>query len=208
MTLASANRKEHKMLRKRTLLMLVAVAAVGMILTGQVVSQDQPRAGRAARGARDPEAMRERMERFRERASERMKETLGVESEEEWKVMYAQIEKVQNLQRDAQAGGMRGMMGQFGGGRRGGRAGRAAGGRRGAPDAPQADQTDVQKKTQALQTLLENEQAKPADIKTALDEFRKAREKSRQELAVAQKSLREMVSVRQEAQLVLMGSLD
>ena len=187
------------MVQKRTLLMLVVIVAVGMILTGQVISQqDRPR----GRRERDPEAMRGRMERFRQRASERMQEALGVENDKEWKVMYAQIEKVQGLQRDAQAGGMRGMMERFG--RRGGR----VGGRRGMPDVPEAEQTNVQKKTQALRTLLENEQAKPAEIKSALDEFRKAREKSRQELAAARKSLREIVALRQEAQLVLMGVLD
>ena len=178
--------------------MLVAVVAVGMILTGQVISQDQPRA-RRDRGAQDPEAMRQRMERFRQRASDRMKETMGVENAEEWKVMYAKIEKVQSLQRDAQAGGMRGMMM--------GRGGRRGGGR-GMPEVPEAEQTDVQKKSQALRTLLANEQAKPAEIKSALAEFRKAREKSRQELAAARKSLREIVTLRQEAQLVLMGLLD
>ena len=193
------------MLRKRTLLTLVAVVAVGMILTGQVISQQEDRPGGRRGGQQDPEARRERMEQFRQRASERMKETMGVENDEEWKVLYAQIEKVQSLQRDAQGGGMRGMMGRFG--RRGGRGGRG-GGRGDTVTVPEAEQTDVQKKSQALRTLLTNEQAKPAEIKSALDEFRKAREKSRQELAIAQKSLRKIVTLRQEAQLVLMGLLD
>ncbi len=121
-------------------------------------------------------------------------------SEEEWKALYPLIEKVQNLLRDSQGGGMRGgMMG------RGGFGGARAG--TGTPQ-PQQEQTDVQKKTQALQTLLENKDAKSEDIKSALAELRKAREKAQQELVAAREELRKVVTLRQEAQLVLMGLLD
>lgn len=186
------------MLHRKGLLALVIVGALSLIVAGQAISQDGGRDGRGdrgGRGQRDPEQMRQMMERFRQRNAERMKERLGV-NDEEWKILAPRVEKTQTLVRDASGAGMRGMRG----GRRGGRGG--------APAMPEQEQTAVQKKTEALRTLLENESAKPAEIKAALAELRKAREKARQELAVARKQLREVVTLRQEAQLVLMGLLD
>jgi hypothetical protein len=197
--------KERTMLRKKALLPLAAIVLTGLIVAGLDADPIHPvnpaRGGRgdAARGQRDPNQMRQMRDRFRQQAADRMKESLGA-SDEEWKILYPRVEKVQNLVRDAQGGGMR--MG------RRGRMGRGRGGGTGREVQPQGEQTDLQKKSEALRTLLENEDAKPAAIKGALDGFRKAREKSRQELAIARKELRGVVTLRQEAQLVLMGLLD
>ncbi|MCK4276479.1 MAG: hypothetical protein KAX78_08195 [Phycisphaerae bacterium] len=190
------------MQRKRTLMALVATVIVGMIVAGQVISQQTQPAGRTergrdARGQQDADQMRERIERFRQRAAERMKEQLAV-SDEEWKVLSPRIEKVQGLLRDSQGRQMRGRD-------------RARSGRRDAAARERTadrEQTDVEKKSEALRTLLENQQAKPAEIKSAMSALRKARDKSRQELVPARKELREVVTLRQEAQLVLMGLLD
>jgi len=66
----------------------------------------------------------------------------------------------------------------------------------------------VEKATEQLRTTLENTSAKPEDIKNQLTTLRKAKEKHKQQLAAAQQELRKIVTVRQEAQLVLMGLLD
>jgi hypothetical protein len=142
------------------------------------------------------------MEQFRQQMSERLRESLGA-TPEEWKVLQPMIEKVQTLQSQARAGGMGSM------GRPGGPGDRRPDDRR-RDDRPQGDrqQSDVEKKTEALQTLLENKEAKPEELKAALAALREARAKAKAEVEAAQKELRDVVSVRQEAQLVTMGVLD
>lgn len=183
------------MLRRKGLWALVLLVTVGMIVAGQAISQE--RRGRESRGEPDPERMREMRERFRQRRAENMMETLGV-NKEEWKILSPRIEKVETALRDSGGGGMRWwMMGRRGRRRFDPRQG-----------APAREQRDVQKKTESLRTLLEKEKASPAEIKSAMMDLRKAREKSRQDLATARKSLREVVTLRQEGQLLLMGLLD
>jgi flagellar motor protein MotB len=132
---------------------------------------------------------------MQERMQTRTKERLGV-TDEEWKVLQPKIQKVQTLRRQSGGGGgFRGMAG-----RRGGRGGEAR------PAARQL--SDVQKKAQELRTLLAKEDAKAGQIKEKLAALRKAREKAKKDLAAARKELREVVTVRQEAQLVLMGLLE
>lgn len=175
------------MLCKRVLIVLAAVAVLG--LTGKALAGEDQAGGR--RGNFNPEEMRKRMD-------ERMKTSMGV-TDEEWKVLQPRLEKVQTLCRQIQGGGMMGMMG----GRRGPRGADQAAG---AP-AP-APTTELEKKTTALQTLLENKDAKPEDIKTALTDLRDERAKAKDELEKAKKELREALTVRQEAQLVLMNVLE
>ena len=139
--------------------------------------------------------MRRRFEDFRKRMSDRMREQLGA-SEEEWKVLQPRIEKVQTLQRQGRGG--------FGGRGRG----RRPGGDRRAEGDAQRDRPDVEKKSEALRNLLEDKASQAGAIKAALGALRKARVKAAQELATARKALREVVTVRQEAQLVLMGTLE
>ena len=174
------------MVGKKALLVLAAAAVAGVLLVGQAVSQEEPR------GRRDPEQARQRSEEWRQRAAQRMRESLGA-TEEEWKVLQPKIEKVQTLQRQSRPG-MRGGM-------RGPRAGR------GEEAAAPRERTEARKATDSLRKLLDNKESKPEDIKTALAAFRQAREKVLQDLVKAQKELREAVTVRQEARLVLMGLL-
>ena len=180
--------------RQKALWVLVAAVAAGVLWVGQAISQQQDPPPRGERRQRDPA----RMEEFRKRAAERMRENLGA-SEEEMKVLQPRIEKVQTLARQSR-GGMRGMMG---GGRRGNRPGGE-----GATARPEREQTEIEKATGALSKLVADKESKPEAIKTSLATLRQAREKAKQELAKAQKELREVVTVRQEAQLVLMGLLD
>lgn len=67
--------------------------------------------------------------------------------------------------------------------------------------------SDVQKKMAALGETLRAEDPDPAKIKAALSAYRAAREKAEENLAAAQKELREVLTLRQEAILVATGLL-
>jgi hypothetical protein len=60
---------------------------------------------------------------------------------------------------------------------------------------------------EALENSL-NAEAPTAEIKARLEKYREARKKRNAELAAAQKDLREVLSLRQEATLVSMGMLE
>jgi len=156
--------------------------------------------GARDRGPRDRGDWQARMEEFRRRMSDRMREQLGA-TEEEWKVLQPRIEKVQRLQRQGR-GGFRGF--GFRGRGRGGRPGEA----RQPGGAPEREMPEVEKKTEALRSLLDDEASGAQAIRAALTALRQARDKARRELEAARKELREVVTMRQEARLVLMGILE
>jgi len=192
-------------MRRCTVVMCLAAAAlVGALCVGQAIAQEAPpppgeQRGREGGMPRTPEEWRQRMEEFRQRAADQMRERLGA-SEDEWKVLQPRIEKVTQLMRQSRGG-----FGAFMG--RGGR-GRGPGDERRPEGQTEREQSDVEMKTEALRSLLEDETSSPASIKAALDALRKARQKAQDELALARKELREIITARQEAQFVLMGLLD
>lgn len=151
----------------------------------------------------------EQMAQMRQRMMERMKEQLGADNEA-WKVMEPRLTKVMELNRQTQGmggrGGMFGMMGGMRGPRGGDNAGGQGDNRRGPQQDP-ATMTPVEKAQEQLRTTLENQSASPEEIKKNLTALREAREKAKQELATAQQELRQILTVRQEAQLVVMGQL-
>ena len=134
---------------------------------------------------------------------ERMKEQLGA-SDAEWKVLEPRIEKVQTLSRQAMGGG-RMMMGGFGG--RGGPGGRG-GDTRGGNARPASEMSPVEKAASDLRAVLENKDAKPAEVTAKLTAYRAAKQKAKKDLADAQASLKELLTAKQEAQLVMMGMLE
>ena len=140
--------------------------------------------GRGGRGGGnfDPNVMRQRM-------ADQMKTALGC-TDEEWTALAPKIEEVQTLQQATRGGG-------FGRGGRGGPGG-----------AAQTPTTDVGKAQAALRTVLDNKDAKPEEIKAALQGLRDARTKAKATLEAAQKKLKEILTVRQEAALVEMGMLE
>ncbi|MHC4495989.1 MAG: hypothetical protein ACYSYM_09215 [Planctomycetota bacterium] len=199
------------MLGKKTILGIAAVLVIGLLLVSQSLSQPEQRGQRGQRGGPqagpggrqfDPARMRQMME-------QRMREQLGA-TEQEWKVLGPRVTKVAELGRQASGFGRGGMM--FGmGGRRGGPGGPGGpGGSRfgGRPGAPDREQSAVEKAQEQLRTVLENDSATPDQIKTQLTVLRTAKEKAKQQLAAAQQELREIITVRQEATLVMMGMLD
>jgi hypothetical protein len=194
---------------RKSILGVVAVfVIVGLLLVGQSLSQPGQRGGqrgqragaqgpsqRGPGGQFDPERMRQMME-------QRMQEALGA-TDQEWKVLGPRVMKVQELSRQAGGGG-RGMM--FGRGMRGGPGG--PGGNRPGGRGMNRELTAVEKVQEELQTLLENTAATPDQIKPLLTKLRTAREEAKRNLAKAQQDLRLVLTVRQEAVMVLMGMLD
>ena len=183
----------------------VLALVVGGLCLAQPPAGGQGQGGRGDRGPGgqfDPAQMRQRM-------MERMKEQLGAD-DQAWKVLEPRLTKVMELNRQASFGGGRGMFGMFGGPR--GQRGGANADRQGDRQRPQMDQnrelSPVEKAQDQLETTLENQSASPDEIKKNLTALREVREKAKQELAVAQQELRQILTVRQEAQLVLMGQLN
>jgi hypothetical protein len=199
--------QEHQMLRNKVafVVAVVVIAAVGYV--GVAYSQDTRPAAPAAGGSGPgvtvngqkvapqtwtPEQIKEWQAKAKQQMSEYWRKQLDV-SEDEWKVLGPKLENVQTLSNQVRYGAMYG--------------GNMAVVIPGA-QGEQPKQSDLQKSSADLRTLLQNKDSKPEDIKKALTAYRDAREKAKQQLAAAQKELRELLTVRQEAQLVTMGTLD
>ena len=194
--------------KRRILQKGLGVASVLIITVSVLFAADEPqqpqRGQRPNAGQRDQRG--ERMQRggrggfdraaMRERMLDMMQERMGA-SDEEWTVIKPRLSKVMELGQDASGRG--GMMGMFGR-RRGGR----------GPERPdaEAESSAVQKASADLQATLEKEAPSAAEIKAKLTALRGAREKAKQNLIKAQQELREVLTLKQEAQLVMMGMLD
>ena len=179
--------------RKVVVGMLAVLALMGLGVSFAVAQDAGGGGGRGGRGGRgnfDPAQMQERYMNW-------IKENIKA-GDEEWAILQPRLQKVMTLSRETRGGNMRGMMG--------GRRGRP--GANAADNAPVQPQSATQKAQQALQETLENEAATAEEIKAKLTALRAAREKAKQELAVAQQALRELLTQRQEARFVLMGFLD
>ncbi len=193
-----------------TVACLIALVVAGLAVAQQRGQQRERPQGQGPGGERpmrqqdfDPQRMQQMME-------QRMQEQLGATAEE-WTVIGPRLTKVMNLSRQTGAGvgGMRMGMMAPGAGRRGGPEGDQGGpaGRGARGPLAQGEPTAVDKATESLQTTLENSAATSDEIRTKLTALRTAREKATQELATAQQDLRQVLTLRQEAQLVLMGLL-
>lgn len=194
------------MSRRMAACLLAGLVIVGAGFLSQAISQTAPtdQGGRGNRGGnrtqRTPEEMRKMM-------TDRMKETLGVTNEDEWKVMEPKLEKVMTLSMQSRFGG--GMMGMMGGrGNRGNRGGDTNATNPPPPPPANPNASEVQKKSEALTKVLANKEAKPEEIAAALTALREAKAAARAELEKAQKDLKEVLTARQEAQLVTFGMLD
>ncbi|MBN2128435.1 MAG: hypothetical protein JW741_03025 [Sedimentisphaerales bacterium] len=202
-------------MRKKAITVGMLVCVVALVVGGLAIAQPQgARQGRrqgaapgggpgGGPGGFDPARMREMM-------SQRLQQQLGA-SDDEWKVMGPRVMKVMELNRDASGGGMGRMFMRGRPGQRGGQGDRQRPGQgdRQRPERPQGrEQSAVESAADQLQTTLENESASPDDIKKQLTTLRGAREKAKQELAKAQLELRQICTLRQEAELVLMGMLN
>lgn len=153
----------------------------------------QERQGRGNFGDFNPEE-------FRQRMMDRMKEAFEVTNDDEWKVLSAKIEAVQNAQREVPRGGGFGAFGRGGGrggegqGRGGGGGGGGRGGFGGAPNP----------EMEAVQQAIESK-ASPEEIKAKLAKLREARKAKEAALVKAQAELLKLLTVRQEAVAITMG---
>ena len=123
--------------------------------------------------------MEERRVQEHQRAIEDFKDRLGV-SDKEWPVVKPRIEKVYNLMHPQPQV----------------RAGN------------EQARTEVEQRSSELRELLRKEGTGADQIKAMLTALRAAKEKAAQELATAKQSLRQLMTLRQEAELVLSGLLD
>ena len=179
------------MFRTRILMGMVA-GAMSLGLAGYASAQDNSgnnnnnnNNSSRQRGNFDPA-------QFRQQMMDRLKEQLG-SSDDEWKVLEPRLEKVSTLQRD-----MRGGMGSM--------FGRSS---RGGPDRQSSGETSaVQKASADLKSALDDKSVSADEIAKRLATYRQAKETAKADLAKAQADLKELLSQRQEAQLVMYGMLD
>ena len=178
---------------------LMLAVVVSIAIAADENNSDRPQRGMGQRqmeggpnrgpgGGFDREAMQDRMMSM-------MQERLEI-PDAEWTVIKPRLSKVMELSRSSRGMGMRAM---FGGRGRSNRDGR---------NDNQREQSAVEKASDALQDTLEKDTPSSDEIKSKLTALRSAREKAKTELLKAQKSLREVLSLKQEAQLVMMGMLD
>lgn len=123
--------------------------------------------------------MEERRAQERIRAIASFQEELGI-SEKEWTVVKPRLERVYDLVHPRRQMG-------FAGGR---------------------DPDPVERRRRELREVLGNPEAAADEIKAGLTALRTARERASQELAKARYALRQVLTLRQEAQLVVDGLLD
>jgi hypothetical protein len=194
----------------RTRLAAAVLAVAGMVGTASIVhAQDQGQqrqgqqqdngnnnnggnnngGGRRGGGNFDPAQMRQRM-------MDRIKEQLEVK-DDEWAVMQPRLDKVMTLSFESRMGGMRGMFGRGG-----------PGGDRGNRGGSQQNNSAVSKAQDDLRTALEDKGTSADTIAAKLKALRDARTQAKDELTKAQSDLKEILSQRQEAQLVMMGYLE
>lgn len=147
-------------------------------------------------------------EDFQARMLESLRERLDVTDDEEWKLISERLKKLTELRRSAGGGG--GFGGPGGGPGRGGppgggggtdttgRGNRTAGGGRG----PGGGSPEMTALSNAVRDKLPD-----AEIKSRLDRVRELRRDNEMKLAKAQEEFRAVLSVRQEAVVVVFGLL-
>lgn len=176
---------------------LITLMAFGLVLAMVTFIYSQNEPARPDMPSQAPEARSNNPDRrgggeFRQRMIERIKQALSV-SEEEWTVIQPRLEKVQTLQMQVRGGMMMAWAGRGG---------------RGGGNGAEASSTPVGKAVQELTTLLEDRSVAPEQIEIKLQALRTAREMAKKELATAQAELCELLTQRQEAELVVRGLLD
>jgi peptidoglycan hydrolase CwlO-like protein len=177
---------------RKHLLSAIVAAAMAFSFTAYASAQDNSnnqqqrsnndRGGDRGRGNWDPA-------QFRQRMMDGIKEQLG-SSDDEWKVLEPRVSKVMDLQRDTRSF-------SFGFGR---------GGDRSRTDS--GTQSQVQKAASDLRSALEDKSISADEIARRLTSYRQAKEQAKTDLTKAQADLKELLSQRQEAQLVMAGMLD
>jgi hypothetical protein len=190
------NRKTDAVISRRAAIGSSGAAVLGL-LAGSVLGQEkkEPERNKGQERMEEFRAFSERMrdaspeERMKimeerrvqeqRRAIEDFKERLGV-SDKEWPVVRPRIEKVYSLMHPLPQ-------------------------MRAGNEPPK---TGVERRSSELRDLLHDEGAAADKIKAGVAALRAAKEKANQELVRAKQDLRQLMALRQEAELVLSGLLD
>lgn len=173
---------------------IAMLSVAGFLFTATVPAQAQnqgqgrpPGGGQGGgRGGFDPAQMQERM-------MERYREMFKISDDDEWGIISERITAVSSARREAGTG-----FGGFGRGGRGGRGGAQGGGGGRGGDRPGAAETD------ALRKAID-EGASATVVKEKLAAVRKVRAAGQAKLVKAQKDLKEVLNVNQEATAVMAG---
>lgn len=175
------------------------VSVIGGSLALCQPAGDPPREGeRNATGDRGGQRGNFDPQQFRQRMYEQIKTQLKA-SDDEWSVIQPKLDKVMEAQRAMRPGwGMRGNRG-------GNRPGPSPDGGAPASDRPQSE---LEKATTELRTALDAESTSAPDLAAKLAAVRAARAKAQAELTAAREELKQLLTARQEAVLVMMGSLE
>ena len=121
-------------------------------------------------------------------------------SDEEWAVLAPRLENLIRAQQEARTG-ISGMRGGGGGG--------PGGSRGGGFFAPSREKmSDLELAAEAVRLAARDPDIPNRDTSLALKEYRKERDKARAKLAAAEQELRDLVTQRQEAILVMLGVLE
>ncbi|MHC4353480.1 MAG: hypothetical protein ACYS0H_12285 [Planctomycetota bacterium] len=168
-------------------LLIVGIMAA-VLVSGMLIAeaQDKGTRGQGRRGDRPGGAMRDRGEPAQ--MAQRLRTALNC-TDEEWAAIEPKLTNVTQAQSTSRRGGMMG--------RRGGPQGRPGG-------PPAAESTEAKE----LRKVLESDDTPDNEIKAKLKALRDARKKSDDALKKAREELREVLTTRQEARLVLSGILD
>ncbi|GMV97913.1 MAG: hypothetical protein HRF43_12430 [Phycisphaerae bacterium] len=183
--------------------LLPTVLAAGVLIPSLALTQEPPNRGGPGPGPGPGGPPGFDINQIRERMLGFYREQLDV-TDEEWKVLSPKVERVMTAQGEILMGSMGGF-GGFGFGRRGG-----PGGPGGGPGGPFANLPEgkIAKARRELREALDNKDAGAAELTRKLEALREARKKAQEELAAAQKDLKELVTPRQEATLVLLNLLE
>ena len=197
------------MTKRRIVLMLFLCCSIALLAT-QTLSQT-----RNSRSGLDRE---QRLKEFHQRVAKTKKEflyektALGV-NEEQWKLIKAKFEKVRHLRDQARSTvGMGLTSSSSSGTSRGSTSRNVPTWQWGKPwkDKAQSELTEAQKLAKHLIALVERKNTTPEQFRRQMDALRKARKeeaKIKRQLSETQKELRELLTIRQEATLVLMNWL-
>jgi len=210
---------------------LAGVVTAGLIIgSGLALAQNGRTTGQEGTRSSDRADQRPRFDPAQMRADmmSGLQKMLGA-SDEDWKVLGPRVERVMTLSREASGmmggfGLMGGPGGRGGSGRRGGQGGRG-GDRAGGPGGPGGPGGDMaggpggfggpqftlsatDKAMQSLGATVDDTKSTPAQIKAKLAAFRNTRAQARKQLAQARKAVQDLVTARQEALLVMMGTLE
>jgi len=179
------------------------------------------------RNLRPEERIREMQKMAEQQQEQAMKQALGV-NDEQWKVIKPKIEKVKTSRERANvsigppfSSNFVSSSSQQGGGFAGGfQFGSSGGGSNMmAPDSAFQNQSNFQSQSNRRETqgericrqldaLLNDMNSSPEAIRLKMIELQQARKNAKKQLAQAQKELREALTLRQQARLLLMGILD